>query len=498
MPGISYAIRGHSEMRGDAHQLIRRSGAGWSFLALAAAWIIVTGPGAAPVILAGAAAVFFALDPRLGPLAAGLLVTTALPYGRGADTLTWQVADVSVRPQDAALLVAIAGGAWLAYRNRSRWPGVPHAYLAAFTALFAVGLVALAVGLTGHNHLRDVVRDLRLWVLFAAGILALLSGTSRHAVLRGLLLGATALAVVIVVTAVLPAFNGGIKAQTLVYDRGTLRMQFGNSIFLIPTIGYAAWRLMLRWRPLGLGWLVLLVVAVVLSLTRMSILATLGVVILAGLLGLVGWPTVRRHWRRTVGTLAGAVVLAAAIGVTLNLIATPSSSTPATGSQSGSAPQTALDRFLGHDASDVPPPLGARSGRVASYLAAYALIQARPAIGSGMGSLIPVAYAYSSARAYTIAHQPSVDDAYLTMAVKAGVVGVSVLATLLVLPLLSILRSRRRVLPWFIAGWVGVLFLTLPQAFAMSGYGPFGLSLVAVLPVLQRSDDDGRRPRGVT
>ncbi len=478
--------------------MVRPWAIGSAGTALAAALMIVAAPGPVPVLIAGAAAVSFALDRRLGPLAAGLLVTTALPYGRGADTLTWQVAGVSVRPQDAALVVAISGGAWLAYHNRSRWGAVPHGYLAAFCALFAVGLLALVVGLTGHNQLRDIVRDLRVWVLFAGGLLALLSGTGRPAVLRGLLLGATALAVVIVVTAALPAFDGGIKAQTLVYDRGTLRMQFGNSIFLIPTIAYVAWQLVLRWRPLVLGWLVLLVVAVVLSLTRMSILTTLGVVILVGLVGLFGWPPVRRHWRRSVGTLAGAVVLAAAIGVSLNLAATPGGSTPAGGSQGGSGAQTAVDRFLGHDTSDVPSPFGPRSGRVASYLAAYDLIRARPAIGSGMGSLIPVGYAYSAARAYTVGHQPAVDDAYLTMAVKAGAVGVSVLAALLVLPLLSLLRSRRRIRLWFIAGWLGVLFLTLPQAFAMSGYGPFGLSLVAVLPALPGFHGGGRRPRGVT
>jgi hypothetical protein len=65
------------------------------------------------------------------------------------------------------------------------------------------------------------------------------------------------------------------------------------------------------------------------------------------------------------------------------------------------------------------------------------------------------------------------------------VVGITALGALLALPLLSLLRRNQvRITAWYLPAWLGVLALTLPQAFAMSGYAPFGISLLAVLLVL--------------
>jgi hypothetical protein len=78
--------------------------------------------------------------------------------------------------------------------------------------------------------------------------------------------------------------------------------------------------------------------------------------------------------------------------------------------------------------------------------------------------------------------QPGVDDAYLTVAMKSGVVGTAVFAAMMAWPLLAFLRRRRdRLAWWFLPGWLGVLGLSLTQSFATSGYGPFGLALLLVL-----------------
>ena len=466
--------------------------AAWALLAAAATAILLTGPGPIPVGLALAATVAFALDPRCGPIGAGLLVLLALPYGRGADTLAWQPVGVTIRPHDGVLLVALLGGGWVAYRNRTSWGTVPAAYRLAFALVFGVGVLSLVVGVLGHNHLRDIGRDLRVWVLFVGGLLALVSGLRRSDVVRAMLLGSTALAVVILAGTLLPEFAGGVKAQTLAYDRGTLRMQFGNSIFLIPAIAYATWLLLDRRRPVIFAWLLLLLTAVVLSLTRMSILAALAVVILSGLLSLVkrspSWP----RTAATVAVLVAAVFVAGAAGVAANLVGTPNASSPGS---AGSQPtgENPIGRILGQsDASDFTATLGARSGRIASYLSAYSIIRAHPIAGVGMGTLVPVGYAYSAARAHTVGYQSGVDDAYLTMGVKAGVLGITALAGLFLLPLLTLVRRRRDLDGWFLPAWLGILALTLPQAFAMSGYAPFGLTLLAVVPAL--AAETGERP----
>lgn len=453
----------------------------WLILASAAGYLVVAGPGPVPVLLAALATLAFIGDRALGPLGAGLLVATALPYGRGADTEVWQLSGVTIRPQDAALAAALLAAVAIAWRARARWPQVNLAFATAFGAILAVGALALVTGLVADHGLREILRDVRVWALFTAGLLALLSGATRPQMMRGLLLGATSLAIVIVTAALLPAFDGGIKDQTLAYDRGTLRMQFGNSIFLLPAIAYSAARFVALRRTMYLAWLVLLLVAVVLSLTRMSILATAGVVAVAGVVHLmIGAGSVRRR-ASMAGILAGAVLVSAAIGVAINIAGTPRASVPV-----GSEPENAFDRLLGQgDASDFQAVFGQRSGRIASYLAAYDVIRESPVIGTGMGTLVPTGYAYSGARAHVIGYQSGVDDAYLTMGVKAGVVGITALGALLALPLLSLLRRNQvRITAWYLPAWLGVLALTLPQAFAMSGYAPFGISLLAVLLVL--------------
>ena len=66
-------------------------------------------------------------------------------------------------------------------------------------------------------------------------------------------IGATVFAVVLFLVVLLPVFAGGLEARALTYDWGRLRLQFSNSIFLIPALAYLATRLTVRpsWRDAG-------------------------------------------------------------------------------------------------------------------------------------------------------------------------------------------------------------------------------------------------------
>jgi len=141
----------------------------------------------------------------------------------------------------------------------------------------------------------------------------------------------------------------------------------------------------------------------------------------------------------------------------------------------------------------------ATGGRFASYLNAARAITRSPLAGGGMGQLVQVAFAYNNVRAYTRGYQPGVDNAYLTVALKAGAIGVASLAALLLLPVLAFLRraSRthvRRHVHWYLPGWLGLLALTMTQSFAVSSYAPLGVAMLASLPFLGRW---ATRPDGV-
>jgi hypothetical protein len=468
--------------------------AGWLALLLAAACVVLLPAGPAAVLLAGVATLGLAADRRLGWLPAGLLVTIALPYGRGADVTPWSVAGMPVRPPDLAIAIAMVGATLLLIRDRSRIrerlsvPGA-RAFVVASTILLGVGVVALGLGLLADHALRDVLRDVRWWGLYVAGALVVLGGTSRAALQRGLLLGATALAVVVLATAVGPAIESGLKFSALTYDRGTLRMQFGNSIFLVPAVAYAVDATLRRPGAWRIGWLALLFAAQVLTLTRTSVLVTGVVALLVGLTHLFsGRLSLGRlvDWRT-----AAAAVLALAVGFTgaigISEYGTPSTWTVA-GSDKPSTPENPLDRItFGDEQSGITVIIGsvASGGRFATYLNALRVIVETPLQGSGFGQLVDVRFAYNQSRAYTIGKQPGVDNAYLTVALKAGAIGVAAFGAFLLLPLVAALRRWRRVPGgWYLAGWLGILVLTITQSFAVGGYGPFGVALLAALPFM--------------
>ncbi len=465
-----------------------RSTVGGAALVGAAALAVVAPPNALTIILASVATILLAFDRRLGPLPAAALVALSIPWGRGADTLTYEIAGVPLRPHDAVLLIGIVGALPVLWRRRPTL--TPTLVLAA--VLLVLGAVAVATGLILGNDIRDIMRDVRWWMFYGVIVLAAFGGTTRPAIMRGLLIGLFVFTVLVIVAAVLPVFPGGLKDQELAYDRGTLRMQFGNSAFLLVAIGYSLVTLLRRGTWMSAASLLLLLTAVVLSLTRTSIMAA-GIVVVS-CLGL--YLVEQRGSMPALGSLARTAAAVAAIaastlvlGVWINIAGTPAGSVvDQNGQGGGSAP---VDRLLFQTPES---DLGSlEQGRFPSYRAAAALILAHPALGAGMGSLTDVDYAYSAARAHTYKRSPSVDDAYLTVGLKTGVPGIVTLAALMLATLLAGLKLTHRMRTWFVPAWIGICILSVTQAFAVSFYGPFALALLIAYPVLRRGSSHSRR-----
>jgi O-antigen ligase len=449
-------------------------------LAATAVQIMILPPGPVGVLTAAIATLALAADRRLGPLPAALLVALAIPWGRGADTLTWEVGGLPIRPHDAILGIGMLLAAPVLVRRRPRRGPT----LVLLGALMVLGVVGVGVGIAADHPYRDIFRDVRWWAFYGAAILALFGATTRSQLLRGLLIGMSLFSAIVIVAALLPVFAGGLKEQELLYDRGTLRMQFGNSAFLVPAIAYVASAVLDRRRVVDVAWLLLLVTAVIVSLTRTSIAATLLVI---GLVYVVDVVT-RRGQGATVAAHAGGLarlalagVVALGLGVGIDIAGTPPAGEVAT--SGGSIGEQPLDRIFMQEArSD----LGSlEEGRFPSYRAAAARILAAPLTGPGMGSLTRVDYAYSDARANTIGYSPGVDNAYLTVGLKTGVPGMLVFAGLVLATLAVAIRRGGRAARWFVPAWLGLVILSMTQAFAGSLYGPYAFALLMAFPCLQ-------------
>jgi O-antigen ligase len=241
---------------------------------------------------------------------------------------------------------------------------------------------------------------------------------------------------------------------------------------------------MTRIRPVDVAWLVLLFVAVALSLTRTSILASLGVLVL---IVAVAWWDRRRAGQLRLPRLVrdGALLVAIAVpalvgGIALNVVSTPSTIEPGGGGGGGTG-QAVIDRVVFDDVS------GAQSiggGRFTSYRKAIELISQSPVIGLGMGALTPVAFAYDETRAYTIGQAAGVDNAYLTVGLKAGIIAMILFAGLILAAFWAVATGPVRRRRWLLPGLAGIAVLTITQSFATSLYGPAILAALLVLPAL--------------
>jgi O-antigen ligase len=365
-------------------------------------------------------------------------------------------------------------------RRRPR-PGPTLILLAIFLGL---GVIAVGVGILLDHPARDIFRDVRWWIFYGAAVLALFGSASRAQLTRGLVIGMTVFAGLVIVAAILPIFSGGLKEQELLYDRGTLRMQFSNSAFLLPAIAYVAGAVLSRRRPIDVGWLLLLSTAVVLSLTRTSIATAILVVALVCVADLFAvWRSGRPVLGRAGGVLGLALAgsLALVLGVGIDIAGTPPASEIATSIDGGG--EQPLDRILFQEArSDIG---SLEEGRFPSYRAAADVIMSAPITGQGMGSLTKVDYAYSEARANTIGYSPGVDNAYLTVGLKTGIPGMLVFGALVIVTFLVAIRRGGRMGRWFLPAWIGLMILSMTQAFAGSLYGPFVFALLIALPCLR-------------
>jgi O-antigen ligase len=450
--------------------------AGAVSLAVTLVLTIVAPPTLLTVPLGFIAVVGLAREPRLGVLPAALLVILAVPYGRAADNGIPGIGGVPVRFHDAAVLAA-----FVMVLPRLRTQVVSPELVRAVLAWLTVGIFALGLGLGEAQPARDIVRDVRWWSLYAFALLAILAGVHRPPILRALLIGTSIYAAFLFVTAVLPDFPEGLKARALAYDRGLLRLQFSNGVFVVFAATWVLQRLLRRPSWGRAAWFALLAGAVVLSLTRMSMFVLLGLSVLS-LLVVIGGNLVSSHRE---SLRRGAIIFALVAVPTLvavGAIAIGGSGAPA---QPGS-PQALLDRFLFRSASSGIDQI--TEGRFETYRSAIRIISQRALLGQGMGTLVEYGFTPGGARPSTPGKQPAVDNAYLTVAMKSGLIGLGAFVALLLWPLVEIRRRPRdRFARLFAIPWLGVLALTMTQSFATGGYSPFVLALlIAFLPLRPR------------
>jgi len=472
---------------------------GWMCLALACASTVLFPASLGTVALSFAATAALSADRRFGPLPAALLVMLVTPYDRAANIFLPQVAGIPVRPQDAALLAGLILSVPRIRRPRS----IASPAAAAIAVFLLVGLVAMVVGILGDNAIRDVLRDVRWWALYGGGLLALVTGVTASAVVRALLLGTTIFAVLVVCVAVLPAFEDALKLRALEFDRGLLRMQFGNSTLLLATLAASTVATIRRPTRSRWAWVVLIATAIGLSLTRAFIVVAIGVMVVAAIATLLDDRSRPGRAMRPVATGLPAIAFGLGIILAVAMATFATSVTGFTVSPSLNGPPSStivgskedpLGRLLLQSGESGIQLLS--GGRFQTYRRAVEVIAADPVIGSGLGALVVAEYTFGGEEFDTPGKLPNVDNAWLTVGMKAGLLGIVTFGLMLGLGLLAALRGPRWLRVWLVPAWLGILALTLTQSFATTGYGPFVIGLLTVLPLLGYADGRAARARG--
>lgn len=468
-----------------------RTAAGVVALVGAAGVTILFGTTPVSIVLAGIAVVLLAAHPTLGPLGAAAVVMLTLPYDRAANGYLPRIANIPIRTQD----IAVAVGLLLclpSIRLRRPRAGFGSWLLVAF---LAIGAVAVVIGFLRGNDARDILRDARWWFLYGSGLVLLfLPATARAQVVRGVLIGALAFAVVVILAAVVPAAPGGIKERSVEFDFGLLRLQFGNSVFLLFPLAWSA-RAWVRGRTVAIVPLALASVALMLTLTRTLMLVSAAVVLMVIAIRLLDMYLHRRSGRpwSSFARMGAAVAvlplaLAMALGIivfadatsTISILSGQGTTTPGIGANG----QPGEDPFGRVTFGNAQSGFGSiAGGRLTTYSRAFAIMAADPVAGSGMGATVVAEYVFGGETFATPGRLPNVDDAYLTAGMKAGFPAMIVLALLLLWPALVALRYLRgrtsRI--WWLPAWLGILALTVTQSFATTGYGPFLLGMLVVI-----------------
>lgn len=505
MSSIGKAARAATSSRRAVHRwLAPREAAvlvGYGFLVWTLVIVLFLPNGWLPVGTAAMATALLTLDRRLGPLPAAMMLMLAIPVGRGAEVGVPRLpgTDLPVRMHDVIALVGIAASlpaVAATLMGRRRIEPMSIVPLAIFCG---IGLVALGVGLIGDNAMRDVVRDARWWAFYAIGLLAVLAGTRRAAVMRALLWGLTIYAAVILIGILMPVFHGGLKWYAYSYDP-RMRLHYGQAIFLVAAIAYAVRRMTIRptWPAFVLT--ALFSAAIGVTLTRTLLLGVVGVAVVTAFA--VAYQARHRAGSRLTTSLlpisraALPAVLATGIGIAGGFSAymvgvqiwQAYGATPTYGE--GAVPDEPPEGrpvlpSIGRVFDDNPSTGAAAQagGRLVSYAAAMADASEAPILGHGLGRLIQVPWAWGGVRAYTEGSQPGVDNAYLTVGIKAGALGIAAFAAMLLWSL-RLAWPRRRLRTWYLPAWLVIIGLGLTQSFAVSGYAPFVLSVLVVLPAL--------------
>ncbi len=453
-----------------------------------------------PIWLAGGATLLLSFDRRLGPLPAALFVMLALPVGRGAEVGLPRIAgDVPVRAHDFVPMVGVAL-ALPAILRRLRHPAqIQWMALLPIAVFGAVGLVALAMGVLGDQATRDVIRDARWWAFYAIGALVIIAGTARSSVMRAVIWGLTLYSLILIIGLLMPAFNGGLKWYAYSYDP-RMRLHYGQAVFLLLAVGYVAARTAQRPSAARFALLALLSAGVAVTLTRALLAGAIGIAAFAAVWATLAYirPESRHSLAAVVSMLsrrALPVVAAVAIGIGGGFgaywagIQIWEPTFGAAGGGSSPSPTAArpvlpaLNRiFEDSDSTGLAAQVG---GRVASYGVAFVDTAEKPLFGHGLGELAQVPWAWGGFHAYTRGSEPGVDNAYLTIGLKAGAIGIAAFTAMVLWPLRLVTGPNgRRMRAWFVPAWLGILGLTMIQSFAVSGYAPFALSLLLVLPVL--------------
>lgn len=447
---------------------------------MAIIWTVGLAPSVVPVLAAAVATLALARIPGFGWLGSGIAVTLALPFARAADVDLPQILGFPVQAQTAVIPIALIGAI------ASARPGVPRrlpaAPLIAVATLLVVGVLAALAGVLFENAARDIVRDARWWALYGVLGLVILLRIPSLSIQRGLLAGCAVFCMVVILAAVLPAFDGGLKSRALVYDYGTLRMYYANHAFVLMA---GAVSVLAFLRSGRIPWLIffgLILTVAALSVTR----SYLGILLLV-LLGTVAYSmfTSRMH-RARVGArvLALGAVIAMMFSIGIAAVYISEGAIRAARDEAELILEDPVDRLtFGSDFSNFEA-MG--QGRFATYATAAGLIAERPLTGHGLGALIDVPYAFGGVEPHTPGKFPGVDNAYLTVAVKSGLVGAVVFGVTLVLPLVATRRRLRDpATVSFAIGWSALLALTLVESFATNGWGPFVVASVAAFPWVQ-------------
>lgn len=469
--------------------------AGYALLLVAVTNVLFFPNGWPPVLLAGGAAVLLAFDRKLGPLPAALFVMLAMPVGRGSEVgLPRVLGDVPVRPHDLVPLLGVGLSLPAVLRRLSRPRSIAWTAIVPLGVFVVVGVLAGAVGVAGDQALRDVIRDARWWAFYAIGIVALLAGTRRPAILRALIWGMTIYAAVLLIGLLMPMFHGGLKYGAYAYDP-RLRLHYGQAIFLLPAVAIVGASFVRRPQIDHAALLALLAAAVGVTLTRTLLSGVLGVAVLVA--AWITWQALRRGGRdalRTMAPRAALAVLAVAIGIGVGLgayqfgitIWTPDwaygPAEPIRGAPTADRPTRPSIERIFEDTQNAG--LEAQGGgRLASYAIAIRDIADAPLLGHGLGQQAEIPWAWGGFRARAPGSQPGVDNAYLTVGLKAGTVGIAAFTAMILWPLRQLWApGRRRMSGWFVPAWLALLGLMLLQSYAVSGYAPAALALLTVLP----------------